>query len=129
MNRSAALNQYRQVGVQTGITDASPHKMISMLFGGISEKLSYAKGVTTRQDVAKRGQYVSSAIGIIDTLRASLDYQQGGEVAQNLASLYDYMERRLTKANMDGDASIIEEVSKLVDEISAAWEEIPAELR
>lgn len=129
MNRSAALSQYKQVGVQTGVVDASPHKMIGMLLNGISEKLAYAKGAIQRGDIAKQGENISRAIRIVDTLRASLDHTKGGEISANLESLYDYMERRLTKANMDADAALVDEVSALVEDISSAWDSIPSELR
>ena len=129
MDHSAALDQYRQVGVQTGVVDASPHKMIEMLFNGVTEKLAYAKGAIQRKDLAQQGEHISKAIRIIDTLRASLDHKQGGEIAANLASLYDYMERRLTRANMEADAKVIDEISALIEQISTAWDSIPAELR
>lgn len=129
MDRSAALSHYRQVGIQTGVVDASPHKMISMLLGGISEKVAYAKGAALRKDIAKQGESISRAIRIIDSLRASLDHERGGEISANLASLYDYMERRLTKANMEADIAVLDEVSALVDELSTAWDSIPQEIR
>lgn len=129
MNSNAAMSQYRQVGVQTGIVDASPHKMIEMLFKGAAEKLARAKGAIERKDLATQGENISKAIRIIDTLRVSLDHKKGGEIAGNLETLYDYMVRRLTKANMDSDVKVIDEVSTLLNEISSAWDSIPAELR
>jgi flagellar secretion chaperone FliS len=129
MNYSAALNQYKKVGVETGVVDASPHKMIEMLLKGITDKIAFAKGAIQRKDVAKQGENISKAIRIVDTLRASLDQKRGGEIASNLYALYDYIERRLTKANMDADASILDEVTALIDEMLSAWGSIPAGLR
>lgn len=129
MNRASALSQYKHVGVQTSVIDATPHKMIEMLFRGIVEKLAYAKGAIERKDLSFQGENISKAIRIIDTLRASLDHKQGGEIAANLEALYDYMERKLMAANMDADIAVIDEVSALVQEISSGWDSIPADLR
>ena len=125
MKHAAALNQYRQVDVQTGVVDASPHKIISMLLGGLSDKLAIAKGAILRKDIATQGEQISRAIRIVDTLRASLDHNRGGDVAANLYSLYDYMERRLTEANMNADATIVSEVAVLVEEVASGWDSIP----
>ena len=53
----------------------------------------------------------------------------GGEIAQNLDDLYDYMQRQLVVANADNDASIIDEVMGLLREIQEAWNSIPNEAR
>ena len=129
MNQMLALDQYKSVGVQSGMTDATPHQMIAMLLDGALDRIASAKGSIERNEVAKKGELLGSAIAIIDGLRASLDFDNGGEIAANLASLYDYMERRLLEANVSDDAEILDEVSGLPKEIRAGWESIPEEIR
>jgi flagellar protein FliS len=125
----AALSQYRSVGVQGGITDANPHQLISMLLGGALDRIAAAKGAMQRGDIGRRGELLSSAIAIVDGLRASLDHSSGGEIAGNLASLYDYMEQRLVEANVSGEAQLLDEVSALLTDIRAGWEGIPDEYK
>ena len=129
MNTSNALKEYRSVGVQTGVTDASAHKVVSMLIDGVLERVAIAKGAIERGDVALKGESISRSISIVDTLRASLNHQQGGEIAANLASLYDYMEKRLLEVNLHNDASILDEVAALMQEIKLGWDAIPDEMR
>lgn len=129
MNPASALSQYQQVDVQTSIVDARPHKLIEMLYRGVLDKLATAKGFMSRKELSKQGENISKAIRIIDTLRASLDHKQGGQIATNLQALYDYMERRLTKANMDSDVEIVDEVISLVEKIASGWDAIPEEYR
>lgn len=125
----AAMNQYQTVGVQCGVTDASPHQLIAMLLTGALDRIASAKGAVARGDVQRKGELLSAAIAIIDSLRASLDREQGGEIAANLADLYDYIEQRLVEANLASNAAILDEVSALLVQIRAGWESIPQEYR
>lgn len=129
MNSSHAMNAYRSVGVQSGVTDASPHQLITMLLDGALDRIASAKGAMERKDTAQQGAMLGKAISIVDSMRASLDHDQGGELAGNLSALYDYMERRLLEAGAHADAGILEEVSGLLREIKSGWDAIPAEHR
>jgi flagellar protein FliS len=62
-------------------------------------------------------------------LQASLDYDSGGEIAENLGNLYDYMSRRLVVANLRNDGSILDEVASLIVEIKMGWDGIPDTLK
>ena len=124
-NPSAA---YTQVGVETGIAEATPHKLILMLFDGAMVALASARRHMEEKDIAQKGKGISKAIDIIvNGLRASLDLQVGGELAERLYALYDYMAERLVHANLHNDLAAIEEVSHLLGELRSAWEEIAAD--
>ncbi len=120
-----AVQQYNKVGVSSGVESASPHRLIQMLMVGALEKINTAKGYMDRGEVSLKGGNISWAISIIDGLRASLDLNTGGEIAQNLDDLYDYMTRRLARANVEDDADILDEVASLLRSIKAAWDEVP----
>lgn len=125
----AALSLYKTIGVQGGITDASPHQLITMLLSGALDRVASAKGSISRGEIGRKGELLSSAIAIIDSLRASLDHNKGGEISSNLASLYDYIEQRLIQANMASDTAPLDEVSSLLMEVRAGWESIPNDAR
>lgn len=127
MNASVAMQQYRQNHVQGGVDSATPHRLVQMLMEGVQEKLLSAKGYMAAKNIAKKGEHISWAISIIDSLRACLNTEQGGEVAENLGSLYDYMETRLLEANLKNDPAIIDEVGQLMAQIKSGWDAIPAE--
>lgn len=127
MNTSVAMQQYRQNHIHGSVETASPHRLVQMLMEGVQEKLLAAKGFMAKNDIAKKGEHISWAISIIDSLRACLDIEQGGEVAVNLGNLYDYMERRLLEANLKNDPAIIDEVGMLMAQIKSGWDAIPAE--
>ena len=124
----SALKEYGKISVQSGASYASPHRLIVMLLDGALEKISAAKGFMQRGEIANKGNYISWAISIVEGLRLSLDVEKGGEVAENLSRLYDYMQRRLVKANAANSQEMLDEVSGLLTTIKSAWQEIPAEL-
>lgn len=123
------ISAYRNVNSYSGVTDANPHQLVKMLIDGAIGKLSTAKGMMSRGEMSTKGEVISQAVSIITGLQSSLDFDQGGDIAINLDSLYDYMVRRLTKANIDNDIEIVDEVLDLLKQISAAWEGIPQDLR
>lgn len=115
-------NAYANVGLETGIAAASPHKLIVMLYDGALVALLSAKANIATNNIAAKGIAISKAINIIDNgLRASLDKEAGGEIAANLDALYDYMSRTLLHANLKSDVPAIDEVHRLLSELREAW--------
>ena len=128
MNARTALGAYKVTKNQSAIDDASPHQLITMLLEGALERVASASGAMGRGEIAVSGESIGKAIGIIDSLRVSLDREQGGQIADNLSALYDYMTRRLLEANATKDADMLGEVAGLLREIKVAWDQVPADL-
>jgi len=126
--RKSGLNQYQKIGNQSTAAFANPHRLIQMLMEGALEKISKAKGFLARNDIQKKGEYIGWAISIIEGLRVSLDFEKGGEIAQNLNALYDYMERRLAQANVKNSEEMLNEVHHLLSEIKEGWDAIPQDI-
>ncbi len=80
-----------------------------------------------QNDIAAKGKELSKAINIIDNgLKQALDYDAGGELAHNLASLYDYMIMRLLNANIENNVTYVKEVYQLLSDLAATWQQIGA---
>jgi len=129
MQSSAAMKQYKQVGVQASVENADPHTLVQMLVNGAIERLNIAKMHMRQNNISLKGENISRAISIIDGLRSSLDMEKGGEIAQNLEALYDYMQRQLVVANAENRLENVEEVISLMSEIRAGWSAIPQDVR
>ncbi len=123
------LAAYSNTAVHGGVAAADPHKLVVMLMDGAIERIRAAQGCIAHGQTADKAQLIHRAVAIIGELNASLDLSAGGQIAANLAELYDYMTRRLLKASIENKAEILEEVSKLLHEIRGAWMSIPAEAR
>ena len=124
MNAYNQLKQYQAVNRETGIVDADPHKLIQMLIDGALERLIIAKGHIERMKIEEKNHFINKAVEIIGGLRSFLDKEQGGEVAENLFSLYEYMEFRLFEANVTNNPELVDEVVNLLREVKAGWDGI-----
>lgn len=124
MNAMAALKQYQTVNTQAQAVDASPHRLIQMLMEGGLTRLAQARGAIERNQVGLKGELIGKAIGIIAGLRAALDMEVGGELAENLDSLYEYMIARLMDANMKNEAEPLDEVAGLLRNVKSGWDAI-----
>lgn len=116
---------YAQVSLESSVMTADPHGLILLLFEGANAAMSQALVHMEREDIAQRGTSISKAIDIISNgLKAGLDVKAGGELAERLYALYDYIVRRLLWANMKNDRAALEEAMNLLGEIHSAWAEI-----
>jgi len=129
MNAHTAMNQYKTVGLKSGVEGANAHQLIDMLLKGTGTKISEAKAAMAGGQIALKGEAIGKAIAIVEYLRASLDLGIDASFAEQLAELYQYMERRLLDANIQDDASALDEVQGLLRELSEGWSGIPDEYR
>jgi flagellar protein FliS len=120
-----AANAYAQVGLETGVSTADPHKLVLMLFEGALLSIAKASAALDSQDIPGKGMAISKAIEIIlNGLKVSLDYEAGGDLAEKLGALYDYMTSRLLYANLHSSRPALDEVAGLLRDIKGAWESI-----
>ena len=77
-----AIGAYAQVGIETSVVDANPHRLIAMLFEGARAAINLASAAIQRGDVLAKVRAFDKAISIIGQgLQASLDHQRGGDIA------------------------------------------------
>lgn len=125
MNAFAAANAYQKVGVESAVVGANPHELIAMLFQGALMAIADAKYQMAHRQMSDKGRSISRAISIIgEGLHASLNKDAGGEIAENLGQLYEYMVQRLVAANLANDPAILDEVTRHLGEIASAWNAI-----
>jgi flagellar protein FliS len=129
LNQKRGAQQYGKVAVGSEVAFASPHRLVQMLMEGALEKIATAKGHMSRREYEAKGSHINWAISIIGGLRGSLNLEEGGEMANNLDSLYAYMVRRLAEANIHNEIAILDEVTSLLLEIKSAWDAIPDEVK
>ena len=127
MNAETALGAYKALKNQKALDDASPHQLIDLMLSGALERVVSASGCMERNETSEAGESIGKAISIVDSLRVSLDVEKGGDIAKNLGQLYDYIMRRLLEASVSQQPELLAEVANLLQEIKAAWDEIPAE--
>lgn len=124
-NMKQAVTSYAQLSIENNVSNATPHQLILMLYEAAKIAVSNAKLHMQQKNIAAKGEAISKAISIIEEgLRASLDLKVGGELAQNLDTLYIYICRRLVEANIKNDVTILDEVGSLLTGLHDAWQTI-----
>jgi len=122
----ASLKKYKQTTVSSA-KEASPYQLVAMLFQELLGNIASAKGDIDQGNIAKKGERISKAITIISVLAGSIDFENGGEVSNNLAALYDYSSEKLLEANTNNNIELLDEVIQILLPIKAGWDSIPAE--
>ena len=124
MNPMLALRQYQKISAQTQASEASPHRLVQMLMEGGLDRIAQAKGSLERKDLAGKGVAIGKAIGIVGGLREGLDRDNMTAELERLDSLYLYMTRRLTDANLKNDIAALDEVTDLLTTVKEGWDAV-----
>ncbi len=125
MTTSSAQKQY--AATQVGTADRL--QLVVMLYEGAISFLRQAQERMAHKDVQGKGLYLGKALDIIAELNASLNFQEGREVAANLFHLYNFMTAHLTRANINWDQDAVTEVIGMLRQLKEAWEEVCTKAR
>jgi flagellar secretion chaperone FliS len=125
-SRSSSLAAYQSVAAHGGVAAADPHQLITMLLDGALQRLAAARGAIDHGAKESKNRLIHRVVEIIDELRASLNLDAGGEIAANMADLYEYCSRVLLRASLENRADLLDEVAHLLREIRSAWIQIPS---
>lgn len=123
----SGANQYHSVNATSEVLDADPHRLIQLLMEAALTRMAQAKGAIARSDMEEKARLLGRVSEIIQTMQSSLNHNQGGEIAQNLDRLYDYMLRRLIEGTRHNNVEMIDEVMGLMLEVKSGWDGIRQE--
>ncbi len=127
-NKAAQYRSVRNYGV---VADATPTRLVQIMYEHILSHLAAARGCMGRiqdntplQEVVTKCATLGKAVRIIGHLDSTLNMEQGGEVAANLHRLYMYMLNRLIQANAANDPALVDEVYQLVAKVKTSWDQL-----
>lgn len=131
MHSQRGAAQYRAVRSHGLVADASPARLVQIMFEHILSHLATAEGCMERikgnlplSDVVAKGSAIGKAVRLINQLDGTLDMERGEQIAENLRNLYGYMLSRLTLANVTNDPAIVSEIAKLLRKIKSGWDQL-----
>ena len=108
---------------QAAATTAGPAQLVLMLYDGALIRLEVARDAIEEGRKAAAHEALVRVQAIVDELAVSLDFDRGGEVARNLAELYDYCSRQLIEANIHKDAGLVRDVEAVIVGLRDAWDQ------
>ncbi len=114
---NAYLNQYQANDVAT----SSPERLLIMMYDGAIRNVVRAELAMEKGERVPKLEAISKAIAIISELSNTLDFEVGGEIAENLDGLYGFMTRELTSANLKNDPAPLKVVTKLLKDLRETW--------
>ena len=118
------MNHYYSNYKETDINTATPLKIILKLYDGSISFLKKSIEYSEKGDIKNKNIYANNAREIIMALNNSLNVEAGGEIAQNLRSLYLYMNRQVMQSNWQDNTQGLKEVIQLLSNLREAWEDI-----
>lgn len=120
---SRSVRSYADIGLETQVLSASPERLITLLYLGARAAIGQARIHLQEGRVAERGAAISKAIKIVDEgLKTGLNMEAGGDIAANLARLYDYIVRTLLTANLKADTEQLDIADRLLADLAEAWQ-------
>lgn len=113
--------------LETAVETASPARLIVMLYDGAIRFINEAVEAMRRRDYETQNARLQRAQKILAELISSLDFDKGGEIAENLFRLYTYMYNQLVEANIQDSIERLEHVIDLLSDLREAWDTIATE--
>ncbi|NLH15487.1 MAG: flagellar export chaperone FliS [Phycisphaerae bacterium] len=111
---------------QTAVTTQNRGRLIVLLYDGAIKFLRQAVVNLQANDFQAKGRNIRKAQDIILELNTVLDMENGGEIASNLRSLYNFMNRHLTQATIKNDPDLIQDVIRILETLNQSWKSITA---
>lgn len=127
------MNPYQNVYFQNQVQTASPEQLLVMLYDGAIRFLRQAREAMENGERILKMEKISRTISILTELSNTLDFEKGGEIAENLDGLYWFMIRDLTRANTQNDPEPLNVAEGILSDLRDGWvqaiEKIRAESR
>ncbi len=117
----AARNRYQSVDLSSRIEGADPHALVAILFEELVKALDAMAAAARARDFSQRGSRQARALSILHGLEGSLDFEQGGEIAQSLSAIYREARRLVLEAGRSNDTAPLLRAREMLGEIAEAW--------
>ena len=109
---------------ENAVTTQTRGRLIVLLYEGAIKFLRQAIGELESGNFMEKGRYINKAQAIITELNSCLDMDSGGEIAQNLRKLYNFMSTHLDEANLKRDPQRIHDVITCLSDLNEGWKAI-----
>lgn len=109
---------------ESAVRGASPVGLIVMLYEEVLRTLRRAQRAIQQNDIEARTLALSHVLDIVGHLQSTLDFGQGGEVANNLSRFYNVVRAKIFEANLQSSSEILELLSKEFSLFINTWQQV-----
>lgn len=106
------------------LMESFPAKLVAMMYDQAIDTLNEAIAAIEKGDIATRFARTSRVADIVEVLHASLDLNEGGDIAANLDQLYRYVITQLPMINIHNDAALTQSLIDLLTPLRDSWVEL-----
>jgi flagellar protein FliS len=121
MSYQEAYGNYHSTNLDAQTARASPVELVLLLTDGLLDELARARAHIVGKRYELKAASIDKCVEIVNGLASSLDFEQGGEVVENLARLYDFCAARLHGAGIKMDPAMVDEVVQILTTIRQGW--------
>lgn len=125
MGTKSSIDQYRK----SSVAGASPLQLVVMLYDGTLRFMEAGRHAMIAKDRFAQNDNITKTQKILSELLATLDLEKGGEVAENLFSLYTYVYNRLVEANLEDKPELVAECIEIMSDLRESWVELERNAR
>ncbi len=122
---SYGLGAYKKTSIHT----ASKEQILLMLYQAAIKNCKKAMEAIDNKQIAKKGEYIGKLQDIVIELNNSLDFKIGGQVAEELSALYDYLLYSSTQANIKIEKEPLEGCLQVLNTLYEGWAEAVKQVR
>ncbi len=126
MSYQEAYGSYHAVNLDAQTARASPVELVLLLTDGLLDELARARAHIVHRRYEEKAKSIDKCVEIINGLSSSLDFDNGGEVVQNLARLYDFCATHLHGAGIKLDPKMVDDVVRILTTIRQGWQGVQA---
>ena len=122
------MAMYAEDYVQNDVTTNEPVELVCLLYSKAIERLHLARTRLEEGNSAACSEAIARAMEVVLELIGSLNMEKGGEVAQNLAALYLYVQEQLAKASTERTGEPIDSAVGVLTTLLEGWKECSSAL-
>jgi flagellar protein FliS len=121
-----SVEAYVTVERDSAVESNDPHAMISALLNELLKRMNLFKSNLKGDEAAlrRRNEAYARSIAILHALQGSLDFENGGEIADNLFLVYEFARLQLLESFRSGEVDRIDVAITSLREIAGAWDQI-----
>ncbi len=123
MNSLKSLKAYTSVDRHAGAESEDAHAMITALFEELLRRMNSFRQNIAGDDEAiqARNESYAKSLAILHALQTCLDFDNGGEIAENLFRLYEFSRQQLLTSLRTGEVELVDMAILSLSEIRDAW--------